>query len=729
MWSVRRGKTLRILFVGNGDIAGKYIANRLYKEGHKIYLLTENEQDIPWDEYVKGHIYKSSLTSNRCKNVFKGNSIDIVIFMTGEFRDKWGENIGYSYQSMIPNLTNILRISCECKVKQFIFLSSTELDTFEHLPPILTDLKSGELLCESFSRYYNLPLLILRMSNVYGIGKFDKLGFTGNMMRKMLNGENLRLLIHEESSVDLIYGEDLADAVFRGIMEHKLGEYHVCSGKSISFRTYMECITKVCDYKEKLYYTNEEPKKLINVDMSDNRFKEELGWVPMHDFLENGQEVLKAAMKENIVLQEKNEEKHSTESSHINASKLKNMIRALVENFILFTIASLLLRYTSNSASFRFVDVRLVYVAVISSIYGLKQGLIATILACISYGYSIARSGVDLTYLVYSIETWTPYIMYLIVGATVGYASDKKTDDKQIIKDENQILSEKYDFLKEIYLDVCDVKNQLQRQILISKDSFGRVYDIAKELDTFKPELIFFKTVNILEDIIECNEVSIYTVNPDHLTYIRLMANSVSLAGTLSGSLNLDDLPALQQSIEKKEFFVNKNLLENYPAYAAPIIDNDKVIALVMVHHVDFTKFTIFYQNLIQIVIGMVQNNLVKALVYNKDSYKKRYFENTEIFKPEEFLEHLKIMESAKEKIKLFYLVMRVRLKDHQQLDRIEFSNRIITMLRSTDFMGSDKYGNYYIVFMQTDKNYIELLTNRFMNAGFILEDGGNLYE
>lgn len=719
---------MRILFVGNGDIAGKYIANRLYKEGHKIYLLTQNEQDVPWDEHVKGHIYKSSLTSNRCKNVFKGNSIDIVIFMTGEYRDKWGEYIGYSYESMIPNLTNILRISYECKVKQFIFLSSTELDSLEDLPPILTDLKSGELLCESFSNYYNLPLLTLRISTVYGEGKFDKLGFTGNVMRKMINEETLKYLVHEESSVDLIYGEDLGDAVFRGIMERKLGKYHLGSGNSISFKTYLECIAIVCEYKETIYYTKEVSKKSININTTDNHFKEELGWVPMHHFLENGQVVLEAIKIENSTNGLEKEKKYSKNSSKGKTSKIKNMIRSLLENIALFIIASLLLRYTSNSSSFRFVDIRLVYVAIISSIYGLKQGLIATILACISYGYSIAKSGVDLAYLVYSIETWTPYIMYLIVGATIGYASDKKTDDKDIMKDENQILSEKYDFLKEVYLDVCDVKDQLQRQIVISKNSFGRVYDIIKELDTFKPELIFFKTVNILEDIMESDEVSIYTVNPEYLTYARLMANSVSLAGTLPGSLNLDELPELKKSIEKKQLYVNKNLLENYPAYAAPILDEDKVIALVMIQHVDFNKFTIFYQNLLQIVVGMVQNNLVRAFVYNQDSYEKRYIKGTEIFKPDQFLEHLKIMESAKEKIKLFYLVMRVRIADNQEIDMVEFSKNIKALLRTTDFMGSDEYGDYYIVFMQTDENNIELLTNRFKNAGFILEDGGNLY-
>ena len=75
-----------------------------------------------------------------------------------------------------------------------------------------------------------------------------------------------------------------------------------------------------------------------------------------------------------------------------------------------------------------------------------------------------------------------------MAGAFGGYWSDKKYDDYDSLADQYREQGERYDFLKELYREVVDVQNQLQRQIVVSRDSLGRLYSITEELQSPAPE-------------------------------------------------------------------------------------------------------------------------------------------------------------------------------------------------------------------------------------------------
>ena len=401
----------------------------------------------------------------------------------------------------------------------------------------------------------------------------------------------------------------------------------------------------------------------------------------------------------------------------------KQKIKSYFETIGLFIVLCVILKCTKDNSDFRFIDFKLVFIVTVASMYGIRQGILAICLSCMLYIWNIKNSGIDITYLVYSIDSWMPFVMYILAGAVVGYNIDKKKEHIISSNEKYELLSEDYKQLNRSYKDLIGIKEQLQKQILTSKNSFGRIYEIAKELDTFNPKLIFFKAVSIIENILENDSVCIYMVNSENMNFSRLIANSINLSGKLKSSLNLNELPKLKDVVEKNKFFINKDLDSDYPTYAAPIADGNEVIALVMVYNVDFEKHTLYYQNLFQIIINLIQDNLVKSFKYNVLSQDSEYVEGTNIYKPQAFREQLEIVREAKENIQLSYIKAKVSLAHNQCGNDIgELSDRVSKILRSTDFAGCDESNNCYIVFMQTDYAHIDIIKKRFINAGINLE-------
>ena len=106
---------MKILLVGDGCIEGRYIASRMYKEGHKINWITSDTTKQLLDKDVKVNIYNIPIRSNRCKEVIKSNSVDTIIFLTSEYRERY-ENEEVTYESLLPELHSILNYASENKL-------------------------------------------------------------------------------------------------------------------------------------------------------------------------------------------------------------------------------------------------------------------------------------------------------------------------------------------------------------------------------------------------------------------------------------------------------------------------------------------------------------------------------------------------------------------------------------------------------------------------------------
>lgn len=190
--------------------------------------------------------------------------------------------------------------------------------------------------------------------------------------------------------------------------------------------------------------------------------------------------------------------------------KRQPLLFETLQNLGLFLLMLLLTGWTADWNDLRYVDVRLLYVVIVAISFGMRQGLLATVLAIASYVAALLHAQIDISYMFYSVESWIPFILYGVAGAFGGYWSDKKYDDYDSLADQYREQGERYDFLKELYREVVDVKNQLQRQIVVSRDSLGRLYSITEELQSPSPRTVCVKTIGVMEDIMECESAALY---------------------------------------------------------------------------------------------------------------------------------------------------------------------------------------------------------------------------
>lgn len=702
------GDIVKILLVGEGCIEGRYIASRLYKEGHKINWITSDSTKQLLDKDVKANVYNIPIKSNRCKEVIKSNSVDTIIFLTSEYREQY-ENEEITYESLLPDLHSILNYASENKsIKRLIFMSSIEVCDENNLTPIQTELKAGEMLCEAWSKQHETPISVFRISCAYGAEFYDKAGYLGKVVERMLDNKRISTTFSKNAEIDLIYGGDIADAVYRVLVEQKTGIFNVVSERPIQITELFKILSDRYNYNFEIQYTQGEGINYKNIDAQ--RLKKELGWLPIHKFTEELDilEKMDVVNKTKKAVQVKEKKKQS---------KLQKFLKNLLENILLFALAMFFKRYASDYTDLRFIDVRLMYVVIVGMIYGVRQGIVATILASVSYVYELYMANIDVSFLLYSLNSWMPIVFYMIAGAWTGYMTDKRIDDMEAEKEEHAMLTEKYNFLRSLYNEIREVKEQLQKQILVSKDSFGRVYEIANELSNFKPELIMFKAIRIIENIMETESVAIYLVANDDLTYARLMANSVNLQGKLTSSLKMDNLPGLKKAMENREFYVNIDLHSDYPAFAMPIVDKNKVVAIAMIYKIDYNKFSTFYQNLFRIVIGLIQQQLVNAYTYNQAVMKENYIEGSVINSEKEFLDKLQTVVSAKEELEFNFLLVKV-WADDSNMGLNEMSEKMKRVMRNTDFAGLNSKGEYNIVFMQATIRDFDEIQKRFQKVG-----------
>lgn len=762
----------RILFVGDYDLAGGGIATRMYREGCKVSWLTSNRDKMLWGDRVHGKVHRLAITYNNCSQIIKGEAVDCIVVLTGIYRELDDQDAVWGRGTLLPMLVPVLRAAAAEQVRYICFLSSVRLGDEGLLEPGFEELRAGERIVTSFCQEKKIPLLVLRLDCVYGQRMLDGPNLVGDILRAMQKGKDAACPFTPDSEFDILFKWDMADAAYRLLNMDASGSFQVLTGSPVTARQLWEMAAAALGHEGTIQYGQKErhcPQGW------DQEIRQLCGWMPFYPFAEHGAAIMERELarwrQDGAAAQKKTDWKTRL--------KKKPFLYETAQNLLLFGITVLLTRFTVSWSDLRFVDVRLLYVVIIAITFGMRQGLLATGLAIVSYTGSLLRSGVDVSYMLYSIESWVPLIVYGVAGAFGGYWSDRKHDEYQNLENEFQENKSRYQLLKDLYREVLDVKNRLQKQIVISKDSFNRIYTITEGLDRQNPYIVLLRTVGVIEEVMECGAVAIYLQPRPDSPYCRLMACSSSLASRLRPSMDLRTMPKLQQAIQKGEMFVNLELEQSCPVFAMPVSDGQTSVALVELYDLSADQYTVYYRSLFQTLVQIVQNNLIHAYRYQKENWSRLHLPGTSIMKAEAFTEQLTALRQASEEYGYSYSVARIELSGdaplpppkeeavrpspqpdagsdvdslYQQLLRQidtarerparpvprarqpkpaartlaqtpvqELYRRIQPLLRGTDLLGMGEDGGLRAVFLYLDAGHRPLLESRFAGQGFRL--------
>ena len=699
---------MRILFVGNFDIAGKYIAERMYKEGHRIIWHTEEPERTLWNRSLKGNVYRYAINYQKCSQIMKTESPDCLVFLTQEYRDAYdwseGRMIGLSDFE-----TEVLRAAASLGVKKILYLSSTEMKREELLNPALEKLRAGERLCRSVCEENNMQCLIVRSGIVYGEGECFNHGFVEHNLHRMLSGKKVMTQYAYGSQFDFIYGTDFADAIERLLAGDETGVHTVLSGNPVRLQEFYDRAIATLQYKYPVEYGVGERREALKESIP---LKQLTGWMPFYLFEEKAEEVFLHYRQMYKEQEEKAGQKREKKSYPFWGP--------FVQNLLLFVLFLVFDYFSSDWSDLRFVDVKLLYVVVVALSFGMRQGLIAIALATGAYFIRMLSREIDVSYVLYSMDTWVPFIMYSIAGTIVGYLSDKKEDDLENKEEEFESLREKYSFLKTMYQEALNIKNQLQKQIMISKDSLGHIYEITEELDDTKPRTVMIRAVKVIEETMECSSVAIYIRNAQS-SYGRLMACSGDIVKEMTGSINFKEYPEMEEVLLQNEIYVNTALLEGYPSFAMPVFEGEQIVAVVAIYNIAPGKYTIYYKNLFQTLILILRNWLVRAYVFQEENRSRMYYEGTNILKNKEFQEELASIVQASDELQYPFSLGHIRY-DKEEMRFEEMAERLSKSIRATDIAGCNENGEIYIILLFVTPAARGYMEQRLEKAGFLVD-------
>ncbi len=240
---------------------------------------------------------------------------------------------------------------------------------------------------------------------------------------------------------------------------------NIADGFDHCFKDLGDKLTELCPHLKVSYARYSIMENMLK---DDKIIRYKYGWFPKISILEELPELYEHYQERNNI-----KEGRLDSLKHI-ISKHKAAVR-VAEFAAFFILFELLNGIAGNQAQFKMIDLRLIFVVLFGSTYGINYGIAAAAAESLSLIRAFEAEGSSWYVLFYEPSNWIPFIFYFAVGAICGYIRMKNRDNVQFIKEENNLLQEKFLFTREMYQETIEDKNLYKKQILGSKDSFGKM--------------------------------------------------------------------------------------------------------------------------------------------------------------------------------------------------------------------------------------------------------------
>ena len=577
--------------------------------------------------------------------LFHSYSFEAVVYFAAR------PELSAPYFAEYGELEKVLGLCVEYDVKKVIFVSSTfvyeglaaadEQTVPRPQSETAISLWACESLCGCYRRRYGLEALVLHAPCLYG--RYENHSYLGGALFQAVAKGHVLLQGVQEQTLDLLSLEDLGELVMRILYDwqERLECINVPGARQLTLAELGVALTQVVKASRVAY--SGQPARLYH-PVASRLARQEFDWLPVADA---AQELPGLAKQVN---RQETEEKPRWTVRLWEFIKNNRIILRTLELALGYILMELLNRVSGTTVQFRGIDYRLLFVVLLGSVHGLKTGIAAAALASVSCLFGYLGNGMDWRVILYNVDNWMPFACYFIIGAITGYTRDKRLDDLAFARDDKEHLEQRYVFLNELYMSALENKGQYKKQIMSYRDSFGRIFEITKRLDTMMPDAIFKEALAALEDILDNRTVSIYAMNP-YGTFGRLHVCSKQVIDQMPKSLDMSKLPRLKAELEKDSVWVNTDCLEQYPDYVFPIYRENQLILLVMVQEAAFEQMAMYFENLLKILCSLIEASLLRAQDYMEKFNDELYLPGSRVMKKEAFKELLRVREEMEEAV------------------------------------------------------------------------------
>lgn len=743
-----------VLLVGSTSNLMQKLVDKLDKEKHRIFLLTEEGKEVlSYRRVFETYRFKYD---NACiREVFNSVKPDVTVFFGAyDWNFNWdgGQATSVAYSSAVLNM--LMAFAAQQKGK-FIYLSSEEVfdgisvnkkleivNQTEHNPKAQA-VAMGEKLCLDYSHLVNGDVVVLRIANLYGIPtRWEE---TQNICAKMcldaidtgeitIDGDRGIYVEEAEAAIDTInkahftvdmekqfapvYLPDAVEYIYQVVAAERTKQpvYQVSGSTTISQTGLAEMIQSKLKKKQDDHGITiiEQPEKgKSSAVLSGFNFMEEFRLrtfnppekaIPkLVDYLQNNAARFskRSDAKESFVGRVKR-----------GFIELIKIAIPFVENVILFIPFFMLNNRATGSTYFSNLDFYLLYILLFAIVYGQQQAIFSCLMAIAGYCFRqmYQRSGFDVM-LDYNTYVWMAQL--LILGLVVGYMRDQLKSIREEHAGEIQFLTKQLADMSEINGSNVRVKDVLSDHLLNQNDSMGKIYEITSELGSYQPAEVLFYAAEVLSKIMRSKDVAIYSVA--NRSYARLFSATSAAARNLGNSVNYTEMTDMYEAITARKVYINKNMDEAYPLMASAIYEGDEMQMILMVWDIPWERMTLGQADMLAITGYLIQDAVLRANRYMSALEQQRYIQGTHILEAEAFEELVEAYMRARSRNLTTCALLNL---DTGKLPQEEVNATLSKLVRQTDYLGKDSKGNLHVLLANTDVAGASFVQKRFTEAG-----------
>ena len=734
---------MNILLIGGSGSITNQLIRKMKKEGHRVHLLTGSHYRTADYEKVFER-YDLTYDSNCLSDVFESADPDVTIFM-GAFDNnfRW-VNEEHEMVRFTSSLTNFLTAYSMAGKGRFIYISSNdvysenyETDITEDTPVSPSDLKGmalsqGEDICDSFRRFREADIVVLRLDHMYMIPKDlkDINDICSDMcLEAMKTG---RILANSENRFSMLYESDAVEFIFQLVNceNHKYSIYNLSSSNEINEAEIAKYIQQaMVQYKYKDITVEETRLEKCRCILSNEHFNDEFGTKVFADTKQTVAKVVKYMTdRERLFLTGEEQKKSLLKRMTEKAGWVFKALIPYIENLVCFVVFFILNSGVVGGRFFSNLDFFLLYVLLFAVVHGQRQATFSAVFAVLGkFVLQIRDDSFTTVVLDYNMYIWIAQLF--IVGLVVGYMKDQIRKMKMESEEERLYLNRQLSDIKDINGSNVRVKDALTTQIVNQGDSIGKVYAITSKLEKYTPEEVLFHAAEMLQEFLGSKDVAIYTVSNND--YARLFTFTSERAKALGRSIRYREFGEVYETIAENKVYINKNLDERYPMMASAIFDDDEMQIIIMAWGIPWERMTLGQANVLTVIGYLIQNAILRASRHITMLENRRYEEGKYVIEKEVFTPLVRVFLEAREKGLTECVILQVLLPDILPDTDINtlYENTAKALegkLRQGDFIGTLEDGQLYVLLSNTDNEDAAHVTERIYYSGYsciLLED------